>query len=100
MFSKTQGEYLIRRLNKNEVVLFLGAGFSVEAQNKIGENFPIGKGLSKKIWEFMYPKDPFADDNTSLQDIYQALLKSSKTFDQIKEFLTSNLMVKSFPEFY
>lgn len=58
MFSKTQEEYLLRRLNKNEVVLFLGAGFSVEAQNKIGENFPIGKELSKKIWQFMYPKDP------------------------------------------
>lgn len=100
MFSKTQEEYLLRRLNRNEVVLFLGAGFSVDAVNQLGESFPVGKGLGKKIWEFMYSTEPFIDDGTSLQDIYQALLKSGKTFDQIKQFLKENLTVKNYPDYY
>lgn len=100
MFNKSQEEYLIRRLNRNEVVLFLGAGFSLGAFNLAGESFPTGYSLTKKIYAFLYPDLEFIDDGTKLQDMYQALLNSGKSFKQISEFLNSNLLVKSHPDYY
>ncbi len=100
MFTNNQEEYLIRRLNRNDVVLFLGAGFSAGAVNSLDQNLPLGPKLTKLIYEFMYPDVPYVDDGTNLQEMYQALLKSGKTFSQIKDFLGTNLLVKSYPEYY
>ncbi len=100
MFNKTQEDYLIRRLNRNDVVLFLGAGFSADAINQVGETIPIGSRLTQKIFEFMYPTETYVDDGTTLQDMYQALLKSGKTYEQIGNFLRETLTVKSFPDYY
>lgn len=49
MFKKSQEEFLLRRLQRNEVVLFVGAGFAMEAQNKFKENLPTGRQLASKI---------------------------------------------------
>jgi hypothetical protein len=100
MFSTSQEEYLIRRFNRNEVTLFTGSGFSFDAINLLGENFPIGSSLTKKIFEFVFPNEHFVDDGTTLPDMYQALLNSGKPHDQIREFLRTNLQVKIFPEYY
>ena len=100
MFTQNQEEYLLRRLNRNEVVLFTGSGFSFDAINSIGENMPIGKSLSKKIFEFVFPNATYIDDGTSLADMYQAMLNSGKSNEQIKDFLSSNLQVKSLPDYY
>lgn len=100
MFSSSQEEYLLRRFNRNEVVLFTGSGFSYDAINLLDENFPIGSSLTRKIFEFVFSGEQFPDDGTSLPDMYQALLNSGKTHDQIKEFLRLNLQVKNFPEHY
>jgi DNA replication protein DnaC len=100
MFTKNQEEYLIRRLNRNDVILFLGAGFSYDAINQGGEQFPLGKQLSRKMWELMFPTSPFVDDGTSLQDMYQALLNSGISKQRIKDFLKANLTVKTYSDDY
>lgn len=100
MFNRTQEEYLIRRLNKNQVVLVLGAGFSADAENHLGESMPIGNSLAKKMFEYMYPGEDYTNDGTTLQDMYQALLTSGMAFDKISEFLKQNLTVKSYPDYY
>lgn len=99
MFTKAQEEYLLRRLNRNDVILFLGAGFSFDAENSLGERLPLGKTLSQKIWEAMYA-EPFIDYGTSLQDMYQVFLKSGISFDKIKQFLSDNLLVRIYPDYY
>ena len=53
MFTKPQSEFLLRRLQRNEVVLFVGAGFSMEAFNKAGDHLPTGGQLAAKIWDFI-----------------------------------------------
>lgn len=100
MFNKIQEEYLIRRLNRNEVVLFLGAGFSASATNQLDEHLPMGNQLGKKMFQFMLPSETFVEDGTSLQDMYQALLTSGISYPQISEFLRANLTVKTTPDFY
>lgn len=98
MFSHDQEEYLIRALGRNQVVLFLGAGFSSEAKNKINNKIPSGRNLSEIIWRFMgYPGDY---DNTSLAEMYEAMMKSGKTHASIRNLLEENLLCKSMPEKY
>jgi len=53
MFTKAESEFLLRRLQRNEVVLFVGAGFAAEATNHKNEKLPIGKQLAEKIWNFI-----------------------------------------------
>lgn len=49
MFTKQDEKCLIRGLARNEVLLFLGAGFSMMATNSLGETLSNRKGFSKKI---------------------------------------------------
>lgn len=42
MFKENDEKYLKRLINRNEVILFLGSGFSFDAKNRNGENFPMG----------------------------------------------------------
>lgn len=40
------------------MILFLGSGFSLDAKNKNGDNFPTGEKLSSLMWNFLgYPGD-------------------------------------------
>lgn len=100
MFAKPDEEYLIRRLARNEVVLFLGAGFSIMAINGLGETLPTGKGFSKKIWEMLGYSDDYEKYNTHLSSMYQVLIDSGKPHSEIIELLENNFLVKSFPDVY
>ena len=51
-------------------VLFLGAGFSLEASNLRGQSLPSANKLTELIWNICYPGDP-VEKNTELQDIYE-----------------------------
>src|SRR5687768_15842364 len=98
MFEKDDEKYLIRQLGNNQVVLFLGAGFSRDAKNQLGNNFLSGWELGKKIWEFLnYPGDY---DNTPLQQMYQAFISAGIKKEKKKEFLESNLLSKDIPNIY
>jgi len=98
MFTKTQAEFLLRRIQRNEVVLFVGAGFAIEATNRHNEKLPTGKQLSEKIWSFI--NMPGLYDGTPLQTMYDALLNKGKKHDEIKQFLEDIFFVKDFPDYY
>lgn len=98
MFTKTQSEYLLRRLQRNEVVLFVGAGFSIGAKNYNNENLPTGRQFSEKIWKFISMPGDY--DETNLQTMYELLLTKGKKIDDVKRFLNGEFIVKDFPEFY
>ncbi|MBL7934441.1 MAG: hypothetical protein JNM51_01380 [Bacteroidia bacterium] len=70
MFKEIDEKYIKRLIGRNEVVLFLGSGFSRGAENKLKETFPTGSGLGKKIWEFMGYDGEY--DNSPLPEMYQA----------------------------
>jgi len=98
MFKKDDEKYLIRQLSNNQVILFLGSGFSFDAKNKLNENFPTGWMLGKKIWEFLKYDGDY--DDTSLPEMFQALLSKGIKKDYKNEFLENNLLSSEIPEIY
>ncbi|MEX2591287.1 MAG: SIR2 family protein [Anditalea sp.] len=98
MFSKDEEKYLIRQIGNNQVLLFLGAGFSRDAFNINGQNFPSAWELGKLMWKILgYPGDY---DNTSLPEMYQAFLDAPIKLNDKKQFLESNLLSSSIPDYY
>lgn len=98
MFSKTDEQYLIRLLGKNEVLLFLGAGFSLEAKNKQGENFPTALQLCEKLWKFLGYSGDY--DQSSLPEMFQAFLNAGIKLDKKLDFLNNNLLSGDIPDIY
>jgi hypothetical protein len=98
MFSKTDEEYLIRKLSRNEAMLFLGAGFSMEAVNINNENLPSGRQLSEKIWDFI--KLDGAYDGTPLQTLFELLLSKPIKKAELAAFLRGIFTIKDFPPNY
>jgi hypothetical protein len=82
MFKNNDEKYIKRLIQRNEVILFLGAGFSLDAKNKLNENFPKGWELGKKIWNFLGYEGEY--DDTSLSEMYQVFLDSGKRIKLIK----------------
>jgi hypothetical protein len=91
-------EYLVRHLVSNNVVLFLGAGFSVAAQNTLGENLPSSFELARDLWAYLGYEEDY--DGTALGILYQAALTHPKGTPSLFSFLRSRLWVSSFPDWY
>ncbi|MDZ4806789.1 MAG: hypothetical protein SGI96_00815, partial [Bacteroidota bacterium] len=98
MFDKTQSEFLLRRLQRNEVVLFVGAGFSLEAINRTNQKLPTGRAFAEKLWIFLGM--PGAYDGTTLQTMYELLINKGIKHSEIKELLESTFFTKSYPDYY
>jgi ABC-type dipeptide/oligopeptide/nickel transport system ATPase subunit len=98
MFEKDDEKYLLRQLGNNQVVLFLGSGFSLDAKNKAKENFPTGWGLSEKLWEFLEFPDDY--DGTSLPEMYQSFLGKAVKREYKTDFLEKYLLSSAVPEVY
>ena len=52
------------------VVLFLGAGFSLEAKTMSGNDLPSARVLTEQLWNLCFPSETF-DSTTQLQDIFE-----------------------------
>lgn len=99
MFSQYDHKYLQRLISRNDVVLFLGSGFSRGVTNRGGYQFPTGNVLSQKIWEFLNLPGEF--DGTSLPDLFQAFLINAKRKKAEKiDFLEYNLLCDLVPKQY
>ncbi|MBS1634621.1 MAG: SIR2 family protein [Bacteroidetes bacterium] len=97
-FDYNDERYLKRLIGRNEVVLFLGAGFSLNAKNKLGEHFPTGKSLGQKIWDFVQYKGVY--DGTPLPEMYQAFVNAGIKKNLKKDFLENNLLSGEIPDIY
>ncbi len=98
MFDNNDKEYLIRQLSNNQIVLFLGAGFSRDAKNRNDENFPSAWELGKKMWNFLNYKNDY--DGTPLPQMYQAFLSAGIKKQKKREFLENNLLSGEIPDYY
>src|SRR5579863_5872511 len=90
-------QYLRANLRRNRVVLFLGAGFSREAKNAVGDPIPLSSDLAKKLWS----KSEFAGDydGTELRYLYDAARKR-KGGAAIRLLLRDLLSVSKYPDWY
>jgi tetratricopeptide (TPR) repeat protein len=98
MFDGNDLSYVERALNKNEVVLFLGAGFSREAINLTGTNLPGTPELCKVLWRFLEYHGEW--EGASLKVLFEAALKWRKGHDALNHLLSQELVVKEVPEWY
>ena len=80
------------------MVLFLGAGFSLGAKNRIGENFPTGWKLGQKLWEFLGYQGEYHD--TPLSILYQDFVDVGIKRSEKIEFLNNNLLSGEIPDIY
>jgi len=98
MFDRIDEQYLLRVLGQNQVLLFLGAGFSRDTRNQLGSQLPSGRDLSKLFWEFLGYEGEY--DGTSLAEMYQAVLASGIKHKVVEEFLNSHLLCAEIPTEY
>ena len=63
-------QHIRTQMANGSLVLFTGAGFSLEAVNMKGNLLPSAKDLTAALWSMCYPNDEFELD-TQLQDIYE-----------------------------
>lgn len=99
MFEKNDEKYLTRLIARNQVVLFLGAGFSLGAKNRLGEKIPSASQLSKKIWQFLNVDGEY-DESTSLPVLYDAFINEGIKREKKIEFLEQNLLSGEIPQNY
>ena len=91
--------HLRNQFSNGSLVLFTGAGFSLDGINTSGENLPSTLALTKLLWDMCFPGVEFETD-TQLVDIYQsALAQHKKELDKLlkKKFTVDGGKV---PEWY
>jgi hypothetical protein len=98
MFSKDDEKYLKRVIGNNQVILFVGSGFSSEAKNRLLQPFPLGKELGAILWSFLGYDGDY--DGTSLSEMYQAFQAVGIKRDKKREFLENHLLSGEIPESY
>jgi hypothetical protein len=89
--------YLQTNLRRNRVVLFLGAGFSGDAENFAREPLPLSRGLAEKVWTFL--EFPGGYDGTELRYLYDAARKR-KGDATVRIFLRDLFAVSRYPDWY
>lgn len=92
-------EHLRHQFSIASPILFLGAGFSLNATNVVGQKVPSANSLVRMLWHLCFPGDEF-DDTTQLQDIFDtAHLNHSK---ELKTLLTDQFTISpsSWPPWY
>lgn len=87
------------QISRGELVLFIGAGFSVEALNSDGRALPSSRSLTEELWKLAFPDKPY-DADSRLGDTFFAAKRHSAS--QTAAYLNSRLSVDSItvPDFY
>ena len=91
--------HLRTQFSRANVVLFTGAGFSLDAVNHCATTLPRVCELTESLWNICYPGEGM-DEGEQLQDVFEAALQADRnaTGGIIREMLTVN--VKECPEYY
>ena len=90
---------LVSQMSRGEPVLFLGAGFSLSAEDNTGQNLPTAFQLTQELWAIAFPQDDF-DPNTNLGDVFHCALKKSRK--KLHEYIQKHFTINSdsLPKFY
>lgn len=91
--------YLVRQIGRANVVLFVGAGFSALAKNRLGDPIPTGGRLTRLLWSFLeYPQA--YDETSTLGEVYEAALTSGIPHSRLRNFLEQHLLCTDIPAIY
>ena len=98
MFSSSDEAQLLRALSRNDALLFLGAGFSSGATNRLDQNLPNGPQLARGLWRLLrYDGD---HDSTPLPQMFEAALQEGIPHQRLRTFLEERLLVTGAPSYY
>ena len=91
--------YLKGRLERGDMVLFTGAGFSLAARNVLGDRVPSVDELRAALNELVYPGKSLADDD-ALQDLFG--LARRRAWNRLRDLLKLQFTVArdSIPDVY
>ena len=95
--------HIVARLHSQiaraEVVLFTGAGFSLEANDISGRPAPSTRDLTSEFWKMAFPSEPF-DERTKLGDVFYAA--KSRNPKELSRLVKERLSIDSdtLPPFY
>ncbi len=85
-------ESLFRRLesfvSQGRVILFTGAGFSLDAQNRKGQALPTVSALIEELWDIAFPGE--TNDGAGLQNVFEAAAMQARgrTIELLEERLS------------
>jgi SIR2-like domain len=89
--------YLKKALATNSAILFVGAGFSTGATNRLKQSIPAGPQFASALWSFLTYKGDY--DGTSLQTLFEAALKRAKQAD-LRKLLEDTFLCSQVPQWY
>lgn len=91
--------HLRNQFSRGAVVLFTGAGFSLDAANQAGVQLPSMIELTRELWNICYSGEEF-DETTQLQDIFDAAIQVDRT--ATAELMRNRFTVdaKQCPDYY
>jgi hypothetical protein len=91
---------LADQLSRGEVILFTGAGFSLAARARDGEQTPSAGQLRDILWPVAFPGEGTPDADSTLGDIYQCAIQQAR--NRTRDVLTQCLQVdhESIPKVY
>ena len=92
----TEIDFIVKNVTSNSAVLFLGAGFSFDAQNRRGMNIPVGTDFSKILWSFLGYTGDY--DGTPLPTMFEAAL--GRKHSELQRLLNESFQCASLPEWY
>lgn len=85
---RAQAAKLASFVRQGRVILFTGAGFSLEAKTRSGQNLPTTPELAEALWEIAFPGEEY--DGSALGDVYEAaaMQASKATQAAMRELLS------------
>src|SRR5437764_13624663 len=91
--------YLESNFQRGRPILFLGAGFSLDAKNIRGEPMPTTTRLRDELWKLCFPGTE-VDPDTSIENIFETaqLQQAAKLTPLMTNLLT--VESTSLPEWY
>lgn len=90
--------FLFRALEANRAILFVGAGFSRDATNRLAQRLPDGKQLAATLWQWIGYAEPY--DGSHLSLVFQAALTSGKSLSSLRQLLEEQLLLGELAEWY
>ncbi|MBL0341249.1 MAG: SIR2 family protein [Bacteroidetes bacterium] len=98
MFTADDNAYILRRLERNQVILVTGAGFSLMSSNANDESLPTSTKFSEKIWKLLNYTEAY--DGTALSYLWDLLLNSGISESRITNLLKDTFTVKDYHDLY
>lgn len=98
MLQPNDSPHLLDALAANRCVLFVGAGFSGGATNRLGLPLPSGRDLASTLWTWAGLDGQY--DGSPLAVTYQAAMSAGRQLTSLRDLLESHLLATQVPDYY